>query len=86
MEYTLTDVYITYKGGELKEIAVVWNDGDTGYVRGTYIDNRPKGGYDYIKPGEEISDELLNRAAGYGVYLDNERKKTYFPEISNWSR
>lgn len=37
-----------------------------GDVRAIYADTKPKGGYMFLKPNQELNNELLQEVAGYG--------------------
>ncbi len=84
MNYQIIETHIIYENGKLKEVAVLWADGE--YVRATYITNQPISGYSFIMPNDRLSDELLQKAAAGGRYVDEKRKKKYFGGRRNWSR
>jgi len=84
MNYQIIETHIIYEeNGKLKEVAVLWADGE--YVRATYITNQPISGYSFIMPNDRLSDELLQKAAAGGRYVDEKRKKKYFGGRRNWS-
>lgn len=82
--YNILETHIVYKNGKLQEVAVLWDD--QGAVRATFSDNRPKGGYHFLKGEEEVSSKLFQEVAGTGSYLDDELKSKYFPGDRPWSR
>lgn len=84
MKYEILQVHLTYKGAQLIEIAVMWKSNAQGWVRGTYINNIRCGGYGFIQPEAEISEYLVNKAAGYGMNLPDDKKKEYFPGKHKW--
>jgi len=49
-------------------------------VRAISATNRPCSGYEYIKPNESLSNDLINRIADYGMEEDT---SVYFP---NWEK
>ncbi len=84
MNYQILEAHCVFENDKLKEVAVLWDD--KGSVRGTFLTNEYSLGYDVLGSGSEISPQLLKRAAGRGRYLDDKRKKKYFPGKRNWSR
>ena len=82
MVFKIIQVQLKFKEQMLKEVAVVWKDGD--YVRGSIITDQPCAGYGFIT-SEELTLELLQYAAGYGQTLPEDKRKMYFPEINNWT-
>ena len=56
---------IEFKNNKLFRITVLveFSKGD---VRAIYADTKPKGGYMFLKPNQELNTELLQEVAGYG--------------------
>ena len=84
MSYKILEAHVVFENDQLKEVAVLWDD--KGAVRATYSNSTPKMGYDFLLPRDEVSPKLLQRVAGQGSYVDEQRKKKYFPGKRNWSR
>jgi len=84
MNYTILEVHQVYEHDKLKELAVLWQD--RRYVRATSCTSTPCGGYKFLMPNEEISQDLIQEVAGQGIYLSDTKKKKYFPGKRNWSR
>lgn len=84
MSYTILETHLVFQKNQLIECAVLWDD--NGYVRATYSDLTRKAGYNNLTTKSIISPDLFQEVAGYGTYLDDARKKKYFPGKRNWSR
>lgn len=84
MSYKILETHVVFENNQLKEVAVLWDD--NGAARATYAINTPTAGYGFITPTDCISWQLFQRVAGAGMYLDDKRKKKYFPGKRNWSR
>jgi len=84
MNYKILEAHCVFENDKLKEVAVLWADKEQ--VRATSITSEPNAGYETLGSGSEISPQLLQRAAGGGSYLDDKRKKKYFPGKRNWSK
>lgn len=86
MDYKIIEIHCVYDNSKLKEVAVLWEANEYGAVRATYCDNKPKSGYEYLLPEETISPKLIQKVAGYGMDLTEEKKKNYFSGYTNWDR
>lgn len=84
MNYQILEAHVVFENNKLKEVAVLWADKE--FVRATSITSEPSAGYETLGSGSEVSPKLLQRVAGRGSYLDDKRKKKYFPGKRNWSR
>jgi hypothetical protein len=85
MDYEILEAHLVYtETGKLKEVAVLWND--HGNVRATYSTLNPRPGYQNLTSNDAISPHLLQKVAAGGSYVDEERRKKYFPGKRNWSR
>lgn len=83
--YTITQSHVDRNNdGTINEIAVLWKDGDA--FRATFVNTKLSVGYLTIKGNEDVTKELLQSIAGYGLYLDEKQKKKYFPDVKNWSK
>lgn len=77
--YKIIEAHITYnENNEIKEIAVLWESNPDGWVRATYFEDNPVGGYGYLIPGKKLTKALLQEVAGYGRNLPDAKKKKYF--------
>lgn len=76
--YKIIETHITFKDNELQEVAVLWQSNDDGWVRATYFENKPIGGYGFLMPGQKLTEALLQEVAGYGRNLPDTKKKKYF--------
>jgi hypothetical protein len=84
MNYKILEVHLKYENEKLVEVAVLWDD--HGYVRATYSTLNPRAGYENLYTNDIISPELLQRVAAGGSYVDETRRKKYFPGKRKWSR
>lgn len=84
MSYKIIETHCVFEGEKLKEVAVLWDD--NGYVRATYSTLNPKAGYENLTVNDTISPALFQRVAGGGSYVDEDRRKRYFPGNRKWSR
>nr|WP_321357205.1 hypothetical protein [uncultured Draconibacterium sp.] len=84
MHYKILETHCVFENEKLKEVAVLWDD--NGFVRATYSTNAPTAGYEYLMPQSTVTPELLQRVARGGRYIDEARKKKYFPGKRKWSR
>lgn len=84
MDYTILEAHIVYQNDKLYEVIVLWADGS--FIRGTYSNLNPKAGYESLTSKSVLSPDLFQRVAAGGSYLDDDRKKKYFPNRKNWSR
>jgi hypothetical protein len=84
MNYEILETHIVFENKKLTEIAVLWND--NGFVRATYSNLNPKAGCPSINSSDSIGPSLFQRVAGGGTYVDEARRKKYFPGKRKWSR
>ena len=84
MEYKIIEAHLMFENKKLKEVAVLWDD--HGMVRATYSTLDPRAGYANITAKDDITPGLLQKVAAGGSYVDEKRKKKYFPGKRNWSR
>jgi hypothetical protein len=84
MSYDILECHCVFENDKLKEVAVLWSD--NGSVRATYSNLNPKSGYETLTSKSSITPQLLQRVAGGGSYVDEERRKKYFSGNRNWSR
>lgn len=84
MNYEIKETHLVFENENLKEVAVLWADKDS--LRATYGTSKLMDGYVSFSEKEPITNELFQRVAGAGIYLDDDRKKKYFPNVKNWSR
>ena len=56
---------IEFKNNQLFRITVLV-EMSKGDVRAIYADTKPNGGYIFLKPNQELNNELLQEIAGYG--------------------
>jgi len=84
MNYTILETHLVFEDNKLKEVAVLWDD--HGSVRATYSTLNLRAGYQSISSTDDISQNLFQRVAAGGCYIDESRRKKYFPGKRNWSR
>lgn len=84
MDYVILETHCVYERGKLSEVLVLWDD--NGFIRATYSNLNPKAGYENLTSKSMLSPQLFQRVAAGGCYLDDERKRKYFPNRKNWSR
>lgn len=84
MSYKILETHLTFNDEKLTEVAVLWDD--NGFVRATYSTSQQTAGYAHITPNSSISMELFQEIAGYGIYVDEVRRKKYFPGKRKWSK
>ena len=84
MNYKIKQVHLTYKDGQLKETAVLWESNEQGWVRATYATNKPTMGYKFLTAKDEPSPRLFQSVAGLGMNLPDNKKKKYFPGKHLW--
>lgn len=64
--YNILEARIEYKNKKLHRITVLVEISQ-GDIRAIFCTTKPVAGYDSLKPDEPMSDELLQRVAGYGM-------------------
>lgn len=84
MKYEILEAHCVFEDEKLTEVAVLWADKEL--VRATCITSQYSMGYDTILESDVVSPQLFQKAAGRGMYLDESKKKKYFPGKRNWSR
>jgi hypothetical protein len=84
--YLIIEVHIKYQDNKITELAVLWQSNERGWVRASFSDTKPCHGYDFLAPNEILSPELIQRIAGYGMNLPDDKKKIYFPGKRMWER
>ena len=67
--YNILEAHFEYRGKQLHKVTVLVEI-SPGDIRAIFADDRPKQGYEYLKPGEAVSEDLLQRVAGYGMQTD----------------
>lgn len=84
MKYKILEIHAVYKNSKLVVLAVLWDD--YGNVRATYSNLNPKAGYEQLTVDSEITPEIIQRVAGHGSYVDEERREKYFQGDRSWSK
>lgn len=84
MAYKILEIHCIFNQDKLTELAVLWDD--NGRVRATYSNLSLKAGYDSLSAADTVTPQLIQRVAGYGSYLDDDRKKRYFGGKREWGR
>jgi hypothetical protein len=84
MSYKILETHCVYDNNQLKEVAVLWDD--NGNVRATYSTLDPRSGYENLGSNAVVNPQLFQRVAAGGSYVDDKRRKKYFPGKRNWSR
>lgn len=80
--YKILEAHAEYKDGQLCRVTVLVEI-SKGDVRAIFCTNEVMNGYDMIKPGEPINENLLQRCAGYGRgMLTGDRDKIF----RNWKK
>lgn len=87
MSYKIIQVHAVYADNALEEVAVLWESNpDLQWVRASYCTSRPIGGYEFLLPDAILSPELIQKVAGAGMNLPDDKKKKYFPGKMKWER
>lgn len=63
--YNILESRIEFKNNQLFRITVLVEI-SRGDVRAIYADTKPKGGYIFLQPNQELSNKLLQQVAGQG--------------------
>lgn len=84
--YQIQEVHVVYKNNVMEEIAVLWQSNERGWVRASYFNREPKGGYGFLIPSHKLNDAPILEVAGYGMNLPDELKNKYFPGKRLWER
>ena len=64
--HNILEARIEYKEGKLCQVTVLVEI-SPGDIRAIFATDSFRDGYESIKPGEPLSDDLLQRVAGYGM-------------------
>jgi hypothetical protein len=86
MGYIIQEVHIEYRENKIDEIAVLWQSNERGWVRASYCTTKHIMGYGYLLPTDILSPELIQKVAGQGPNLPDDKKKKYFPGKRMWER
>lgn len=86
MSYKIEEVHIVYKDNTIEELAVLWESNSQGWVRASYCDTTPCAGYEFLRPNEKLTNELLERVASGGGNVPDKQKKKWFPGKRLWER
>jgi hypothetical protein len=86
MSYIIIEVHSTYQDNKLAQVAVLWQSNERGWVRASYCTTKPVSGYGFLLPNENLSPELIQKVAGQGLNLPDEKKKVFFPGKRQWER
>lgn len=86
MSYIIKEVHIQYRENKVTELAVLWQSNELGWIRASYCTTKHYAGYGYLLPGEILSPELIQKVAGQGMNLPDEKKEIYFPGKEHWER
>ena len=86
MSYKVIAVHQEYTNNKLSLMAVLWQSNEMGWVRATYCNTEPIGGYKFLSPDEEVSPKLIQSVAGSGMNLPDNLKKKYFPGKRLWEK
>lgn len=86
MSYKIIEVHQVYQDNKLSEIAVLWQSNEMGWVRASYCTTKPCAGYKYLMDNETLSPELVQKVAGQGMNLPDEKKAIYFPGKRKWEK
>lgn len=86
MSYKIIEVRVLYSENEISEVAVLWQSNERGWVRASYCTTRPCSGYKFLLPGEALTAELIQKVAGQGMNLPDEKKEIFFPGKRAWER
>lgn len=83
MSYKILETHCVFENDKLNEVAVLWDD--NGAVRATYSTLNPRAGYENLTVNDTMTPQLFQRVAGGGSYVDEKRRKKYFPGKRRWS-
>lgn len=78
MHYKIIAVHALYKEEKIVELSVLWEANQDGELKATCLSKMKTAGYESLRGDEDISDKLLQRAAGYGFILPDALRKKYF--------
>ena len=86
MRYIIKEVHIKYEENKITELAVLWQSNERGWVRASICTTTHYSGYGYLMANEILSPELIQKVAGQGMNLPDEKKQLYFPGEKLWER
>jgi hypothetical protein len=86
MSYIIIEVHIVYKENKISELAVLWQSNERGWIRASYFTTKHWAGYGYLLPTDILSPALIQKVAGQGANLPDEKKELYFPGKKHWER
>lgn len=86
MSYKIIEVHQVYKDNKISEVAVLWQSNEMGWVRASYCTTQPCSGYKFLKSDETLSPELIQKVAGQGMNLPDEKKSAFFPGKKKWEK
>lgn len=86
MAYIIIEVHIQYQENKITELAVLWQSNERGWVRASFCTTKHISGYGYLMPNDILSPELIQKVAGQGMNLPDEKKEIYFPGKKPWER
>jgi len=86
MRYKIIEVHVVCNDNKITEIAALWQSNEMGWVRASYSTTQPCSGYHVLKQNETISPELIQKVAGQGMNLPDNKKAIYFPGNKKWER
>lgn len=69
--YNILESRIEFKNNQLYRITVLVEI-SKGDVRAIYADTKPKSGYLFLLPNQELNNELLQRVAGQGSEISKD--------------
>lgn len=79
MTNKIIEVRIKYDTkGQPKEIAVLWQANSLGFVRATYANTTKTKGFISITISTEITADLFQQIAEFGMYLPDSAREKYF--------
>lgn len=80
----ILEVRISYREGRISKVAVLGDCTSVGKplsdIRAIIATDKPCSGYEFIKPNDTLSDDLINRIADYGMEINPDE---IFP---NWKK
>lgn len=86
MSYKIIEVHQVYHDNKISEVAVLWQSNEMGWVRASYCTTQPCSGYKFLMPKDVISDDLIQRVAGQGMNLPDDKKAIFFPGKRKWEK
>jgi hypothetical protein len=86
MSYKIIEVHQVYQDNKISEVAVLWQENELGWVRASHCTTSPCSGYKFLKSDETLSPELIQKVAGQGMNLPDEKKAIFFPGKRKWEK